>query len=252
LNPLAAVRFAALATSQGQAARTILAVRRDRLTYLELAALVDLAEAAREVEQRGRPGVLVEAGCALGGSALVLAAAKERRRPLQVYDVFDTIPPPSAADGADAHERFRVIASGSAEGIGGKRYYGYERDLLARVTDAFRRYNLGPADHNVALIKGLFEKTLTGTEPVALAHLDCDWYASVMTCLENLAPRLVPGGRLVIDDYGAWSGCRKAVDEYFGTRKDEFEFQQRARLHILRRAYPPASPPRTERESKSL
>jgi hypothetical protein len=23
---------------------------------------------------------------------------------------------------------------------------------------------------------------------------------------------------LVIDDYGHWAGCRKAVDEYFGSR----------------------------------
>jgi asparagine synthase (glutamine-hydrolysing) len=234
VNPAAAARFAALAATQARAARTILRVRRDQLTYLELAALVDLAEAAREVERAGRPGILVEAGCALGGSALVLAAAKSPERRLEVYDVFDTIPPPSGADGADAHERFQVIASGQAQGIGGTRYYGYEPDLLARVTGTFRRYDLGPETHHVELIKGLFEDTLTGTEPVALAHLDCDWYASVMVCLENLAPRLAPGGRLVIDDYGAWSGCRKAVDEYFATRKDEFAFQQRARLHVVR------------------
>jgi asparagine synthase (glutamine-hydrolysing) len=235
LNLTAGVRFAALATSHGRAARTLLAVRRERLTYLELAALVDLAEAAREVERQGRPGILVEAGCALGGSALVLAAAKAPDRRLRVYDVFDTIPPPSGADGADAHERFRVIASGQAKGIGGERYYGYEPDLLARVAGAFRRYDLGPETHHVELIKGLFEETLTGTAPVALAHLDCDWYASVMTCLENLAPRLVPGGKLVIDDYGAWSGCRKAVDEYFAGRRGEFEFQQRARLQVVRK-----------------
>ena len=27
-----------------------------------------------------------------------------------------------------------------------------------------------------------------------------------------------PGGVLIIDDYGAWEGARKAVDEYFGQR----------------------------------
>jgi hypothetical protein len=26
---------------------------------------------------------------------------------------------------------------------------------------------------------------------------------------------LVKGGVLIIDDYGHWEGCRKAVDEYF-------------------------------------
>jgi asparagine synthase (glutamine-hydrolysing) len=52
------------------------------------------------------------------------------------------------------------------------------------------------------------------SEPVALAHIDGDWYRSVMTCLRRIEPNLVPGGTLVIDDYRAWSGCKRAVDEY--------------------------------------
>ena len=28
-------------------------------------------------------------------------------------------------------------------------------------------------------------------------------------------PRLAKGGVLIIDDYGAWEGARRAVDEYF-------------------------------------
>jgi hypothetical protein len=28
----------------------------------------------------------------------------------------------------------------------------------------------------------------------------------------------VPGGRIVLDDYYKWSGCRAAVDEYFAGR----------------------------------
>ena len=30
-----------------------------------------------------------------------------------------------------------------------------------------------------------------------------------------LYPRLVPGGVMIVDDYGHWRGARKAVDEYF-------------------------------------
>ena len=33
--------------------------------------------------------------------------------------------------------------------------------------------------------------------------------------LEFLFPKLVSGGILIIDDYGHWKGCQKAVDEYF-------------------------------------
>ena len=34
----------------------------------------------------------------------------------------------------------------------------------------------------------------------------------------------MPGGVLVIDDYDSWSGCRRAVDEYFADKKDRFEW----------------------------
>ena len=54
-----------------------------------------------------------------------------------------------------------------------------------------------------------------------------------MTCLSRIAPLLVPGGRIVLDDYYAWSGCRAAVDEYFADRGG-FRFEQRARLHVVR------------------
>ena len=71
-------------------------------------------------------------------------------------------------------------------------------------------------------------------QDVALAHVDGDWYESVMTCLERIAPYLVPEGRIVIDDYDSWSGCRKAVDEYFSDKRDRYEFVRKSRLHTVR------------------
>jgi O-methyltransferase len=85
----------------------------------------------------------------------------------------------------------------------------------------------------VELVRGLFEDTLDLDEPVAFAHLDGDWYESTMTCLERIAPLLAPGGRIVLDDYYHWSGCRTAVDEYFAGR-DGYRFEERARLHVVR------------------
>lgn len=90
-------------------------------------------------------------------------------------------------------------------------------------------------DNDVHLVKGLFQDTLHIGDQVALAHIDADWYESVMTCLTRIAPRLISGGVLVIDDYDDWSGCRTAVDEYFADRHEEYEFIRRSRLHIVRR-----------------
>ena len=50
---------------------------------------------------------------------------------------------------------------------------------------------------------------------VALLRLDTDWYESTRHELTHLYPRLSKSGILIIDDYGHWKGCRKAVDEYF-------------------------------------
>jgi asparagine synthase (glutamine-hydrolysing) len=72
-------------------------------------------------------------------------------------------------------------------------------------------------------------------EPVALAHIDAAWYQSVRTCLERIEPKLSQGGVLVIDDYDQWSGCRKAVEEYFADKRDRYQFVRRSRLHIVRR-----------------
>ncbi|CAA9289075.1 MAG: hypothetical protein AVDCRST_MAG48-377 [uncultured Friedmanniella sp.] len=43
----------------------------------------------------------------------------------------------------------------------------------------------------------------------------------------------MPGGRLVLDDYHAWSGCQRAVDEYFAGRPG-YRLERRAQLHVVR------------------
>jgi asparagine synthase (glutamine-hydrolysing) len=164
----------------------------------------------------------------------VLAAAKARERPLHLYDTFGLIPPPSDRDGEDVQARYELIAAGEAEGPGGSRYYGYEDDLLGQIAELFHEHGYPPEEQNVEFMQGLFQDTMQIEDPVALAHLDSDWFESVYTCLERIAPRLSVGGRFVIDDYGAWSGARDAVDEFFAARRDEFEFEEHARLHIVR------------------
>jgi hypothetical protein len=212
---------------------TVARVRAEHLTYLEPDRLRDLARVVLDLEERRLPGLLVEAGTARGGSAIVIAAAKAPDRPMKVYDVFGMIPPPSEQDGPDVHRRYEVIAGGRARGVGGETYYGYRDDLYSEVADAFARLGVPPGERNVELVRGLFEDTIDLDEPVALAHLDGDWYESTMTCLTRIAPLVVSGGRIVLDDYYQWSGCRAAVDEYFAGR-DDFRLVPGPRLHAIR------------------
>lgn len=87
-------------------------VKTSGLSFLETRALWELAYFSRYNEKKQIPGIIIEAGAALGGSSLVLAAAKNRYRPLFIYDTFERIPPPGEKDGEDAHKRFLTIIKG--------------------------------------------------------------------------------------------------------------------------------------------
>ena len=150
------------------------------------------------------------------------------------------IPPPSAVDGADIQARYATIVSGESKGIGGDRYYGYADNLRDKVADTLRSFGLDLQEDRIELVEGLFQDTLQVDGPVALAHIDADWYDSVRTCLERIEPHLSPGGVLVIDDYDHWSGCRKAVDEYFADKRDRYAFIRHSRLHIVHGGHEPA------------
>jgi|SRR5690606_35147732 len=212
----------------------VLQAKLDNLTYLTRKDLLNLYDAVRHVEDAGVPGIFVEAGCALGGSSIAIGTAKSTRRTFRVYDAFGLIPPPSEKDGVDVHARYEEIKSGQSKGLGKDTYYGYVENLQEVVAGNLARYGLPVDQHNIRLIKGYFEDTLYINEPVAFAHIDCDWYASVMTCLLQIAPNLAPGGVMVFDDYSDWSGCRIAVDEYFRD-KDGYSFTLKGRkLHVTR------------------
>jgi asparagine synthase (glutamine-hydrolysing) len=227
------VRFAA---SHPRECFAVHRVKERRLTFLERAALYDLVDVVKDLERVGAEGAIVEAGCALGGSAIVLAASKSPERPMEVYDVFGQIPEPGAQDDEDVHARYAEIAAGKAQGVGGDSYYGYRQDLYSEVRQSFRAFGLPVESNNVRLIKGLFEDTLHPAGPIALAHIDCDWYDPVMTCLTRLFPLLSPGGRIVLDDYDAWSGCRKAADAFFAELDpNQFRLERRSRLHAVKR-----------------
>lgn len=52
------------------------------------------------------------------------------------------------------------------------------------------------------------------------------WYESTMTCLVHLVPHVQDGGVVVLDDYSAWTGCRRAVHDYFSKHDLPYAIQQ--------------------------
>jgi predicted O-methyltransferase YrrM len=167
--------------------------------------LAALERSVRSVIRRGIPGQLVECGTARGGSAALLALWLQRlKSPKKIYifDTFEGLPEPTPED-----PDYSLAAA----------FTGTCRGELQEVQDLFRR--LGVIDRAV-FVKGRFQDVLPtyDTPPIALLHLDGDWYESTMTFLQHLWDLVSPGGVVHIDDYGAWQGCQKAVDEFFASR----------------------------------
>ncbi len=229
------LRFKIFALKNKPEARVIEGVIEEGLTYLGKEGLLDLVQVIITNEKQGVEGIFVETGYARGGSAIAIANAKSKQRRLFIYDVFGTIPPPSEGDNLEAHQRYETIVKGNSEGLADKIYYGYEENLYTQVIEEFKNFGVAVNENNIHLIKGLYEDTLQIDEPVAFAHIDCDWYESVLTCLTQIEPHLSPGGTIIIDDYYHWSGCKAAVDKYFKNKnKDEYRFVRKSRLHIYK------------------
>jgi len=202
-----------------------------KLSFLSVLALDELAVIAN----KHLDGAIIEAGCALGGSAIVIADAKKKEIPFFIYDTFNMIPSPSDKDDAAVHRFYENMYAGKAKGIRGSKYYAYHDNLQKEVQNTFLEFNLDLFENNIHMICGDIRDTMHVDFPVSFAHIDCDWYESVKVCLQQIWPNLVIGGTLVIDDYHTWSGCTAAVTEFFAEKdKKEYYFLMKQRLHIIK------------------
>ena len=172
-------------------------------TMVGKARLDNLQHCIEDVVRQGVPGDYIETGVWRGGASIfargVMKALGVDDRRVWVADSFAGLPPPDGRYEADANDVTYSI-----------------RELaipLEVVTENFRRYGL--LDDQVRFLAGWFRDTLpTLTEQSwAVLRLDGDMYGSTMDALENLYPRLSPGGYVIIDD-GALPACRAAVDDF--------------------------------------
>jgi hypothetical protein len=81
-------------------------------------------------------------------------------------------------------------------------------------------------DKNVEIIPGDILKTLDEyleSNPhlkISLLHIDVDLYEPTKVVLEKLYDKVTKGGIIIFDDYGAFAGANKAVDDFFkGSRE---------------------------------
>ncbi|MCF8366082.1 MAG: hypothetical protein K9H16_09885 [Bacteroidales bacterium] len=154
--------------------KLIISIKEKNLTYLSKSKLASIVYTINAIRESDLKGIYVEAGCALGGSTILISKLKNTNSVLNVFDVFGMIPSPTEEDTQDVHKRYRVIAEGKSSGLGGELYYGYEDNLYDKVISNLKSFEIDPENENIHLIKGLVQETMNINEPVVFAHIDVD------------------------------------------------------------------------------
>jgi hypothetical protein len=169
-------------------------------------------------------GDVVECGVWRGGN-IMLARMVSPRRECWLYDTFDGMTEPDheldfkrphrdGKQGEMAIDRYRAKQRGGTK---------WDAAGLDEVQQHFSEMCLL---HRTHWIVGDVEHTLPqdGPDAIAVLRLDLDWYWPTAAALVHLYPRLSNGGFLIIDDYGHWMGCKKAVDDYFAHNRQEMTY----------------------------
>lgn len=176
-----------------------------RETMIGIRRMRNLRDCVVTAIEGGVAGDLIETGVWRGGASIymrgILKAYGEDERLVWLADSFEGLPRPNPAkypaDAGDAHWRVPELPVGQDE-----------------VRANFERFGL--LDEQVRFLPGWFSETLPDApiDELAVIRLDGDMYESTIVALESLYPKLSVGGFVIVDDYGAVPGCRKAVLDY--------------------------------------
>jgi O-methyltransferase len=155
------------------------------------------------------PGCVVECGVWRGGMVAGIAEVLGASRDYFLFDSFEGLPP--------AREELDGVSAVAWQKD--SRSPAHYNNCTAAEEEAAAAMKLSGAT-SFSLVKGWFNETLPRFAPpseIAVLRLDGDWYESTRVCLENLYPRVAPGGIVIIDDYYNWDGCARAVNEFLST-----------------------------------
>jgi hypothetical protein len=194
--------------------------RAETMTSIER--MYALYQATCHVLDSGVPGDLVECGVWRGGSAMLMAYTLLSRgctdRTIWLYDTFDGATTPGDDDVQEMSGRLARDILDESERSQDDPFWAVAPRTVVESNLLRTRY---PMDR-FRFVQGDVLATIPGEAPANLSilRLDTDWYQSTRHELEQLYPRLSPGGVLIVDDYGYWRGARKATDEYFQTVDD--------------------------------
>lgn len=205
-------------------------------TMIGMRRLDNIQALVDDVLRNDVPGDLIETGVWRGGSTIfmrgVLKARGVRDRRVWVADSFAGMPTPGQ-DGMERSftseeqtETWRNIIRRHPLGVMVMAARLRQGTTYEEVREHFARYDL--LDEQVEFLPGWFHETLP-TAPIsslALIRMDGDLYDSTHHALTWLYPKLSVGGYAVVDDYGSFSECRRAVHDYLDAAGLEADLQR--------------------------
>lgn len=205
-------------------------------TMLPYTNLITLYEQILYCEKNKLIGDFVECGVWNGGAVGLMALANlkygKERRNLHLFDAFEEICAPNEkVDGEKAINEIRRILGKNVPTEGELIPLKGIYNRFGGPSDIFKCKNLientiGYPAINIFYHKGWFQNTVPikskEIEKIAILRLDGDWYESTKICIENLYDKVVSGGFIIFDDYGLYSGCKKAIDEFFISRNEHY------------------------------
>lgn len=178
-----------------------------------------LYTAVKYIVQTNIPGAFAECGVWRGGSAMLMAFTLLECRPkklpeIYLFDTYKGMTEPGDKDKI-AWNRRPVREKWEEDLRGERNNFGWW--AIPREEVLKNMYSTGYPQNLIVAVEGDVRETVPqyAPEQLSLLRLDTDWYESTAHELRYLYSRLNPGGVLLIDDYGHFTGARQAVDEFF-------------------------------------
>lgn len=174
---------------------------------------------ATKILRRGVPGAFAEIGVHRGGSAAILAEVlkSDPQRELHLFDRWGDLPDPTEEDGHRGEQYRKENIHEKLEKLKSDPPLLDAQKILEDV--------VGLPGSRIHYHQGWYNETLPNIAGVQLAFVsvDCDYFQSVALSLEHISQNIAPGGIVVVDDYRAWPGSRKATDDFVAEQKGRVE-----------------------------
>lgn len=156
-------------------------------------------------------GDIVELGCNVGTTSLFIRKLLDNScstKKFFVYDSFEGLPPKQIEDETLHQTQYKE---------------GSCKTSLEKFSDNFEIFQLKKPDINVGWFKEIHDDKYPNQ--IAFAFFDGDFYSSIIDSFEKVYPKLSPGARIVIHDFGwdALPGVKKACDDFLKDKPEKME-----------------------------